>query len=173
MRASALMRRASSQPSMPGMCWSRMASAKGSPLASAAAAGPRAPPPRTRATSQLHARRRELGAQDLAVRGVVVDGEDPHARQARVDVGGSLRRRPAGGSRRSVNQNVEPAVGRALDADVAAHAVHELAADGEAEARAAVLARGRGVDLRERLEELALGLHRRCPTPVSRTSTRT
>ena len=48
----------------------------------------------------------------------------------------------------------------ALDPDVAAHHFRELAADGEAEAGAAEAARGRGVDLRERLEE-AVDLVRR------------
>ena len=42
----------------------------------------------------------------------------------------------------------------AFDPDVAAHELGELAADGEAEAGAAVLACGGGIDLREGLEEL-------------------
>src|ERR1700761_4499170 len=42
----------------------------------------------------------------------------------------------------------------ALDPDVAAHHLGELAADGKAKARAAVLARGGIVDLRKRLEKL-------------------
>ena len=46
--------------------------------------------------------------------------------------------------------------GLALDADLAAHLLHELLADREAEAGAAVFPRGRAVGLDECLEELRL-----------------
>ena len=65
------------------------------------------------------------------------------------------------------NQNVRTVAGLALDADLAAHQLDELAADRQAQAGAAELARGRGVGLAEGLEEALLIARARCRCPVS------
>jgi hypothetical protein len=108
-----------------------------------------------------HPRRAELGAEQLAVRGVVVDGQDAHLRQVRI---ARARRVPRARAGRLAEGQLEPErrplSRRALEADGATHPLHQLAADGEAEARPAVLARGGRVHLRERLEELLLRIER-------------
>ena len=62
--------------------------------------------------------------------------------------------RPSGNS--TVNQHRGAFALHAVHADFAAHQLGQAAADGEAEARAAVAARGAGFRLRERLEQTAL-----------------
>ena len=63
------------------------------------------------------------------------------------------------------------AAGRAVDRELAAHQLHQVLADRQPEAGAAVAPAGRGVGLREGLEQalLLLGV---MPMPVSRTSKR-
>ena len=167
-RASAWIARASSTPSIPGICMSRSASVERRRPSAAA---------RSSASSALGAvagvRRRACPtpraacAQDHAVGRVVVD--DQHAQRRRSGRAGARRpRRRAGARSGAVNQNVLPCAGRALDADLAAHQLDELLRDGQAEPGAAVAARGRAVGLGERLEQ-----PRRCasgamPMPVSR-----
>ena len=60
----------------------------------------------------------------------------------------------------------------ALDPDLAAHQLDQPAADGEAEARAAVAAGRRAVGLREALEDEPPGWSVGMPMPVSRTARR-
>src|ERR671927_1084189 len=95
---------------------------------------------------------------DLAARLVVVD--DEHALAAQV--GGSGVRQ--GGRRRPAQPHGEPEgaalARRALHADLPAHQLDELLADGQPQPRAAVLAGGRAVGLAERVEELRLLLRR-------------
>ena len=98
-----------------------------------------------------------LRVQDAAVDGVRLDDERAHAREhahrGRRRV--FLRRRflllEAAGEREG-----RAGAGRGFDADAAAHHFHQLLADGEAQARAAVLARGRSVGLRELVEDAGL-----------------
>ena len=68
--------------------------------------------------------------------------------------------------------NVLPRPGVARQRDLAAEQADELAADREPEPGAAVLARGRAVGLRERLEDRAAAAPRSMPMPVSLTRTR-
>ena len=107
--------------------------------------------------------------EDAAVRRVVVD--DEHAEV--VQIGDDAGRR--GGSRR-VSLEARGEVERAADADLAldpdraAHQRHELGGDRQAEPGAAELPRGRGVGLRERLEDRRRCLSGGMPMPVSVTA---
>ena len=67
-----------------------------------------------------------------------------------------------------------PSPGRAVDADLAAHQLRQLAADRQAQAGAAEAPRGRLVGLRERLEQARLRRRRRCPgrCPAPRSARR-
>jgi hypothetical protein len=95
----------------------------------------------------------EVVEQDAPVGGVVVHHQDRHVAEVRL---GRARR----GVRRELHRDAEPearaAPGLALEADLAAQELHELAADGEPEAGAAEAPGERPVRLRERLEDLAL-----------------
>ena len=92
---------------------------------------------------------------------------------ATVALGGTLAA-PAVGSRAAARRRragsrivkVEPWPGSLVDRDVAAHHLAEAPADREAQARAAVLARRRGVGLGERLEEPAHLLRRHADAGV-------
>ena len=77
------------------------------------------------------------------------------------------------GVRREANREGRALSGRARDGDVAAHHAAEAPADRQAEAGPAVLARGRGVGLRELLEQPAPSARRscRCPCPRPRMLT--
>jgi hypothetical protein len=57
-------------------------------------------------------------------------------------------------SHRQLDPEGRTAAGHALDPDLPTHQLGEPLADGQPEPGAAVLARGRSVDLRERLEQL-------------------
>ena len=111
-------------------------------------------------------------SQDFQVRGVVVDRQHAQAREIGV--------RPAvaagigvAGSSRTLNQNVEPRSGFALDADLAPHQLDQSLRDRQAQSGAAVFARGRGVDLRERLEQPVACGRRECRCRCRCTAKRT
>ena len=93
------------------------------------------------------------------VGGVVIDHE--HAVQRPQGIG-ALRRTGTMAclAKRAVNQKRAAFAGLALDADLAAHQLDQLLADGQAEAGAAVPARGGAVGLREALEDAACLLRR-------------
>jgi hypothetical protein len=105
---------------------------------------------------RAHSPRRHLVLEDLAVRGVVVDdqhvqarGPDPRRRRRRTFV---LPGQPEGEGERASPPLL------AGHADLAAHELDKLPADGEAQPAAPVDASGRGVGLGERLEQ-----HRAAP----------
>ena len=85
-----------------------------------------------------------------------------------LETGRRLRRRADVGLRQIEREGAALA-GRAAELNFAAEQAGEFAADGEAEAGAAVLAAGAGVGLLEGLEDDAL-LFRGMPMPVSETS---
>ena len=107
--------------------------------------------------------RREEQLDDLAVDGVVVGQQHAQAAQAALGrLGDALGRGGRGAGGRGFLRAEGEAEGRALagiagDGDVAAHHARQLARDGKAEARAAELARGGAIGLREHGEQL--GLH--------------
>ena len=74
-------------------------------------------------------------------------------RPAAIDAGSACSGAAACRSKPAVNQNVEPDAFAALDADFAAHQLGEAPDDRQPEPGAAVAARRRRVDLRERLEQ--------------------
>ena len=98
----------------------------------------------------------EQARNDLAVGRVVVDREDTYAGDVDELARVLLCREHHGVLSCEPGREPEdrPDARLALHADLAAHQLHQAAADGEAEARAAVLPRRRGVGLRERIEQL-------------------
>ena len=90
--------------------------------------------------------------QDRAVGGVVV--HDEQAQPVELHVAGRFGTAARGRARERDGRTRTAAAARAgLDADLAAHQLDELLRDREAETGAAVVARGRGVRLREGLEQ--------------------
>ena len=115
-----------------------------------------------------HQHAEPLGPQEpreqVADRRVVVhDERDGRGGEGRVGVAGRRMRQQApqatpatrSTSAGRVTVKVEPTPARALDGDVAAHHLAEVAADHQAEAGPAVLPAGRAVSLGERLEQAA------------------
>ena len=107
---------------------------------------------------RAHAPGRELGGQDLAVRGVVVHHEDVDAADLGGRGDGALPIALLGESRRE--PELRPAPLLADQADPATHQLGQLLRDREPQPGAAVPARGRGVGLRELLEQRLLVLGR-------------
>ena len=101
----------------------------------------------------LHLPRERVPSDDLAVRRVVVDDQDPLAGEVREAVVERDRRRHVGRGDGQRDAEGRALLLLALDRDRAAHQLHEALRDGEAEAGAAEAARRRGVDLAERREE--------------------
>ena len=100
----------------------------------------------------------EVRGDDAAVGRVVVDHQDPLAAErwldaAQVAADRAELFRGGGGPDREAELAADPHLAR--DADPAAHELGEPLADREPEPGAPVAARGRGVDLAERLEEAA------------------
>ena len=89
-----------------------------------------------------------------------------HGLPGSVDAGSGRGRGRSSGVRGEPDGEARALGGRALDGDVAAHEAGELAADGEPEARAAVLPGGRRVRLRELLEQPAELLRRHADAGV-------
>ena len=97
--------------------------------------------------------RAQVGLDDLAVGGVVVDHERAQALGDACCGAPGSRSGPSASSRRTVKWNTLPEPGSELAPTSPPIMRHELAADGEAEPGAAVAARRRGVGLREGLED--------------------
>ena len=107
----------------------------------------------------LHAPGAELRLEDGPVDRMVIDAQDAHAPQFRQ--GEQLRlvgRHPRAEPHREPEGAALP--GCAVDTDRAPHGGGETLGDGQTQARAAVLARGRVVRLRKRLEQASLGVRR-------------
>ena len=149
------MRSARVKPSMPGMWASSSTSGNGFAAAAACPRAASAASPPSTASGRIPQLPQHL-FEDAAVGGVVIDHEHRQVVQPF-----RLRRRRPG--HRAVRQaeagrEVEGAAlaDRALDPDPAAHHLHQLRGDGQAQAGAAVLARGGGVGLGEGLEDQPL-----------------
>jgi hypothetical protein len=103
--------------------------------------------------SRFHAPMREHALQDTAVGGIVIDGQDRQSAQTR-----ALRRQPPlrrFGRKAEAGREMEraPASRLALHPEPSPHHLHQLRRDGQPQAGPAVLARGRGVELREGFEQ--------------------
>ena len=110
----------------------------------------------------------EQRLEQLAARRRGLRRPAPGARAARPGRRGAARPAARSSANRAGEDEGRADAGRALEGEVAAHQPRQPAADRQAEAGAAVLARGRAVGLRERLEQppcCSFGM----PTPVSRT----
>ena len=149
------MRAASVAPSIPGMCMSRMARSKELAHENLQRLLGRF------GVLNRHAPLGRLQCQDLTVGGIVVHHQDALALQRRLradEVAPRALRQIGTLAPDCEMESAAVPAARTFDPDRASHQFRQLLADRQAQPGAAVLARGAGVGLRERLEEAALAL---------------